>query len=156
MYLYSTLSRVALGPSCLSNGFRRLSPGVNRPEREDGHSPPSSAEVKNDGATLLLFHMSSWHSVLLIKHRDSFNFTYTSYKKLTPRLPSQFCLRMTLALRVAFSVLVRCQRLKNGKNQVKRFSHLMRGRKAAANSIPPTQRLRQLHRCIERRCKRQP
>jgi hypothetical protein len=31
-----------------SNGYGRLFPqGIKRPEREDDHSPPSSAEVKN-------------------------------------------------------------------------------------------------------------
>jgi hypothetical protein len=46
----------ALAASCL------MGTGLKRPEREDDHSPPSSAEVKNGGTLLLLFHMSSWRS----------------------------------------------------------------------------------------------
>jgi hypothetical protein len=34
---------------------------VNRPGREDDHSPPSSAEVKNGGAIPPLPHMCSRH-----------------------------------------------------------------------------------------------
>jgi hypothetical protein len=37
-------------------------PGVKRPGSESDNSPPSSAEVKNDGAIPPLPHMSSWHS----------------------------------------------------------------------------------------------
>jgi hypothetical protein len=33
-------------PNLLSNGYRRLSPGIKRPESEAEHSPPASAEVK--------------------------------------------------------------------------------------------------------------
>jgi hypothetical protein len=47
-----------------------ISPGVKRPRREVDYSPPSNAEVKNGGAIPPLPRMSSWHSVLLIKHRD--------------------------------------------------------------------------------------
>jgi hypothetical protein len=47
--LFSTASRIALGPSSLlPNGYRgALSPGVKRPGREADNSPPTSAEVKN-------------------------------------------------------------------------------------------------------------
>jgi hypothetical protein len=38
-----------------------LSPVVKRPGREADHSSPSSAEVKNVGATPPLSHTSSWH-----------------------------------------------------------------------------------------------
>jgi hypothetical protein len=52
IFLFSTLFRPALGPTqppirCLPEAF---SAGVKRPGREDDHSPPSSAEVKNGGA----------------------------------------------------------------------------------------------------------
>jgi hypothetical protein len=61
-----------------------LSPGgggVKRHECEADHSPPSGAEVKNDGAIPPLPHMSSWHSPLIIKHTDNFIFStfYISY-----------------------------------------------------------------------------
>jgi hypothetical protein len=36
--------------------------GVKRPEREADHSPPSTAEVENDGAVLPFSHMSSWRN----------------------------------------------------------------------------------------------
>jgi hypothetical protein len=45
---------------------------VKRPGREADHSPPSSAEVMNDGAILPLPHMPSWHSAQLINHMDNF------------------------------------------------------------------------------------
>jgi hypothetical protein len=51
-----------------------LSMGVKWPGREADHSPPSSAEVKNGGAIPPLPHKSSWHSVLLIKHREKLTF----------------------------------------------------------------------------------
>jgi hypothetical protein len=36
------------------------------------YSPPSTAELKNGGTSPPLPHMSTWHSALLIKHRDNF------------------------------------------------------------------------------------
>jgi hypothetical protein len=39
-----------------------LVPGVKRPGRETDHSPPSTAEVKNDGAIPPLSHTSSWYT----------------------------------------------------------------------------------------------
>jgi hypothetical protein len=38
-----------------------LSSWLKRPRLEADDSPPSSVEVKNGGATLALFYMSSWH-----------------------------------------------------------------------------------------------
>jgi hypothetical protein len=35
---------------------------VKRSKREADYGPPSSAEVKNDGAIFPLPHLSSWHS----------------------------------------------------------------------------------------------
>jgi hypothetical protein len=63
IFLFYTTSRPALGPiqppnQCLPG---TLSPGVNRPGREAGRSPQSSAAVKNGGAILPLPYMSSWH-----------------------------------------------------------------------------------------------
>jgi hypothetical protein len=50
-------------PSLLFNGYRgALSAWLKLPGREADHSPPSSADVKNDGAVPPLLHMSSWHS----------------------------------------------------------------------------------------------
>jgi hypothetical protein len=44
--------------------------GIKLQGREADHSPPSSAEVKEGGAIPPLLHMSSWHTALLIKHRQ--------------------------------------------------------------------------------------
>jgi hypothetical protein len=41
---------------------------------EAHHSPPSTAEDENGGAIPPHTHMSSWHSVYLIKDRDSYIF----------------------------------------------------------------------------------
>jgi hypothetical protein len=51
-----------------------LSLGVKRPGREAGHSPPSSAEVKNAWSytSTPQYVFMAW---CLVKHRDSFNFT---------------------------------------------------------------------------------
>jgi hypothetical protein len=35
-------------PSLLFNGYRGFFPGVKRPGRQINHSPPSSAEIKNE------------------------------------------------------------------------------------------------------------
>jgi hypothetical protein len=64
IFLFSIASRLTLGPTqppiqCVPGA---LSPGVKRLGREADHSPPSSAEVKNDGAIPTLPHMSSRHS----------------------------------------------------------------------------------------------
>jgi hypothetical protein len=45
--------------------------------READHSPPASAEVKNDGAKLSLPRMLLLHNALLIKHGDISTFTLT-------------------------------------------------------------------------------
>jgi hypothetical protein len=64
IFLYPTLSRLALVhtqlPIQLVMGA--LSPGVKWPSHETYDSPPSSAKVKNVGATPPLPHMPSWHS----------------------------------------------------------------------------------------------
>jgi hypothetical protein len=44
---------------------------------EAGHSFPSSAKVKNDGAIPPIPHITSWHRVSLFILRDSFTFTFT-------------------------------------------------------------------------------
>jgi hypothetical protein len=62
IFLFSRVSKSALGPTqpfiqwILGTLFLR----VKQPEREFDHSPPSSAEVKNDRAKSLLLHTSSW------------------------------------------------------------------------------------------------
>jgi hypothetical protein len=64
IFYFSTASKSALGlkisPSQWVSGS--FSPGVKQPLREADHSPPSSAQLKNGGAILLLPHTSSWHS----------------------------------------------------------------------------------------------
>jgi hypothetical protein len=56
---FSTASRPALWPTQPPIQWvpGTLSPGVKRQGREADHSPPSSAEVKNDGATPPLPHV---------------------------------------------------------------------------------------------------
>jgi hypothetical protein len=49
----------ASSPTCTGSPFPW---GVKQQGRETDHSPPSSAEVKNCGATPPLLHMFSWHS----------------------------------------------------------------------------------------------
>jgi hypothetical protein len=51
-----------------------LSPGVNRSGREADHSPPPSAEIKNDGDIPPLLQTYSRRGVYLIKCRDYINF----------------------------------------------------------------------------------
>jgi len=47
IFPFTTATRPALGPTnLLSSGYRALSLGVKRPEREADHSPPSTAEAK--------------------------------------------------------------------------------------------------------------
>jgi hypothetical protein len=62
IFLYSVTLRLTLGPT--QPPVQRvpwpLSPGVKRPGREAGHSPPSNAEAKNSGAIPPLPHKSSW------------------------------------------------------------------------------------------------
>jgi hypothetical protein len=64
IFLYPTLSILALVhtqlPIQLVMGD--LPPGVKWPSCEAYCSPPSSAEVKNVGATPPVPHMPSWHS----------------------------------------------------------------------------------------------
>jgi hypothetical protein len=52
-FLYSTASRPALGPTqpSIQSVLRAISQRVKRPGSEGDHSHPSSAEVKNCGAT---------------------------------------------------------------------------------------------------------
>jgi hypothetical protein len=42
-----------------------LSLGIGRQEREADYSPPSSAQIKNDGTISPVAHMSLWHTALL-------------------------------------------------------------------------------------------
>jgi hypothetical protein len=61
-FLYSTASRLALWPTQLHVQWVSwsVSRAVKRLGREADHSPPSSAEAKNDGAIPSLPHTSSW------------------------------------------------------------------------------------------------
>jgi hypothetical protein len=74
IFLFSTASRPILGStqSPIQRVLGALSLGVKQQGHDAGHSPPSSVEVKKGGAIPPLPHMSSWHSALLIKHRDNF------------------------------------------------------------------------------------
>jgi len=49
IFVFTTVSRLALGPTQPHIQWVPgvLSLGVNRPEREAAHSPPSNAEIKN-------------------------------------------------------------------------------------------------------------
>jgi hypothetical protein len=62
IFLYSTASRPALGPTQPPIQWvpGSLSPGLRRQGRKAGRSAPSSAEVKNGGAISPLSHTSSW------------------------------------------------------------------------------------------------
>jgi hypothetical protein len=64
-------------PASYPMGTRGSFPGVKRPGREDDHSLPSSAEVKNAWAIPPLSQcvFMAW---CLVKHRDNFAFTFTS------------------------------------------------------------------------------
>jgi hypothetical protein len=53
-------------------------PGIKRKGREADHSPPSSAEVKNDGAVTPLPSTCSWPGTSLIKRRDNLPLPYIS------------------------------------------------------------------------------
>jgi hypothetical protein len=61
IFLFATASRLALGPTQppTQRVSGDLSLGVNLPERESYHSPPSSAEVK-DAWSYTSTHISSW------------------------------------------------------------------------------------------------
>jgi hypothetical protein len=76
---FSLLQSVHAGsgahPASYLMGSSRDFSRIKRPAHEADHSPPSSVKVKNDGAKPPFPHMSSWHIVYLITHRDNFNFS---------------------------------------------------------------------------------
>jgi hypothetical protein len=55
------VSRLAVGPHLAP--YPKGAVSLKRTVRKAGHSPPSSAGVKNGGAMPVLPHMSSWHNV---------------------------------------------------------------------------------------------
>jgi len=58
------MSKLALGPNQLPNGYCGISPGAKWPGNEAAHSPPSSIEVKSVyvcGAIPQLPNTYSWH-----------------------------------------------------------------------------------------------
>jgi hypothetical protein len=57
-------SRSALGPTepHIQQTPGAVSSGIKWAGRESDHSPPSSPEIKNCGATSALAHISSWRS----------------------------------------------------------------------------------------------
>jgi hypothetical protein len=60
-YVYLFLTYILCEPASSPMGTGAFFPGVKQPGHEADHSPPSSAEVKNDGAVPQLCHMFSWH-----------------------------------------------------------------------------------------------
>jgi hypothetical protein len=85
IFLFTTASRTALGPTQppIQWVLDALSLGVKRPWREAGHSPPSSAEVKNAWSYTSIppYVFMAW---CLVKYRESFSFTcplYIMYKQ---------------------------------------------------------------------------
>jgi hypothetical protein len=73
------LSRPAMGPTQTIHWlWGALSLGVERRGREDGHSPQTSAKVK-DIWFYTVTPPSSWRSVLLVTHRDSFTLHAEKY-----------------------------------------------------------------------------
>jgi hypothetical protein len=57
--LHTVQTAAGAHPTSYSVGAGALSPGVNRPECEAGHSPATIAEVKNAGTIPPLSHISS-------------------------------------------------------------------------------------------------
>jgi hypothetical protein len=51
-------------------------PGAKRAGREAGHSPSSSAEIRNGGAISPLPYTSSRLSTLSLEHKDNFNLMF--------------------------------------------------------------------------------
>jgi hypothetical protein len=78
IFLVTTASRTALGPTQPSIQWEpgALSLGVKQPEREAGHSTPSSAEVKSAWSytSTPQYVFMAW---CLAKHRDNFYGGYT-------------------------------------------------------------------------------
>jgi hypothetical protein len=77
-------SKTPLRPTQLPIQWRAgvLFLGIKLSDREADHSPLSSAEVKNSGATIPPSNMSSWNSAQLIKHSDTFKISciYRKFK----------------------------------------------------------------------------
>jgi hypothetical protein len=81
-FLFTTASRSALGPTHPPIQWipGDLSLGVKRSGREDVHSPPSSAEVRECVELYLHFPSTpSWYGAQL-KHRDNFTLLYLNVK----------------------------------------------------------------------------
>jgi hypothetical protein len=74
------------GPPIFPSEYQELFPGLKQPEREAGHSPPSSAEVKYRWSYTSTFpYFMTW---CLIKH--GCKFTLHSSRLLLPYLPPIF------------------------------------------------------------------
>jgi hypothetical protein len=91
IFLFSTTPRLVPGPTQppIQWVLGTLSLGVKWPGCETYHSPPSSAEVKNDGAIPPLPHMPSCHSASLFKHRATLPFI--AYTLLYLKTYINFC-----------------------------------------------------------------
>jgi len=84
IFLFATGSTLALGPihPPVHWVWGALSPGVKRPGREAGHSPPASAEAKNAWSyTYTLPYV--FMALCLVKYRDSFTRTFTIVLQVT-------------------------------------------------------------------------
>jgi hypothetical protein len=80
IFLFTTASRMALGPTQPPIQWVTgvLSLRIKRPGRETDHSPPSSAEVKNEWSytSTPQYVFMAW---CLVKHWDNFTFFTFTY-----------------------------------------------------------------------------
>jgi hypothetical protein len=79
IFLFATVSRQALGPTQPAIQWvpGALSLGVKRPGYEPDHTPPSSAEVKNEWSytSTPQYVFMAW---CLVKHTDNFTLLYSN------------------------------------------------------------------------------
>jgi len=112
-------------PSLLFHGYRNSIPGVKRPGRNSGHSPPSSAEVKNEWS-----YTSTLPVCPHVVGRDIFlpDVTFTS-----PSMASRLVEELTVETRIMRNELVltyqtiRCHILKYRQSEIKK-PHLFSSR----------------------------
>jgi hypothetical protein len=93
IFLFTTASRTALEPTQppIQQVLGDPSLGVKWPGREVDHSPPSSAEVKNEWSCTSTppYAFMAW---CLVKHRDNFIFTFTFNHACYTASPISSCL----------------------------------------------------------------
>jgi hypothetical protein len=80
MFIYSIASRPARGPNWPPIQWEQgtISLGIERQGREASLSPPSSFDVKKDGATPPLSHISLWCSKNVKLQKDGESGVFTS------------------------------------------------------------------------------